>query len=139
VPELMSACGVEAWAGGELGDLADFEGERPRAGASEGSRTTLVGVALTLNADRGELATFVGDRLAALLTGDDNGGASLAGVVDRASFLGERERRLLARRVDRFFRCVSSTFSATSTGSEAAGIAGAGEDPTAGCIGHREL
>lgn len=101
------------------------------------SRTTFVGVALTLNDRNGESATLVGERVTGgLLTGDSTGVDVLAG--DRAimeSFRGEssdgkRDMRLLRRRVDRLFICDSSICSVVSVGWDPAGTS----NSISGCI-----
>jgi hypothetical protein len=123
--------GVESWAG-EIGELQVFAGDFSGGLILGDSRTTFVGVALTLNARCGESATLVGERVTGgLLIGDSAGAEFFAGDrVIMESFRGESspgrsEMRLLRRRVDRLCICFSSIFKLASTGSGETGTSNA--------------
>lgn len=105
-----------------------FDGDFTGSLSFGDSKMTFVGLALTLNERSGESATLVGDRGTGVrLTGDRTGSAFFAGnKLALGSFCGDsspgqREMRLLRRRVDRLLICFSSIFKATSSASAEAG------------------
>jgi hypothetical protein len=108
-----------------IGEAEDgFDGDRTGELVLGDSRTTFVGVALTLKEPSGESAILAGDSEAGgLFTGDPIGAEPIAGdKVIMGSFLGEsspgkRNMRLLRRRIDLRLICFSSICTVTSTGS----------------------
>lgn len=141
---------------GIIGELDGFRGELAGGLPCGDSRTTLVGVALTLNERCGESATLVGESVTGgLLTGDSIGveileGDRIAmGSLRSESSPGMRVKRRLRRRVDRLSICFSSNRNATSTHAGEAGTSNSINGCTSatmrvfvsffGSIGQREL
>jgi hypothetical protein len=114
---------------GVAGRGEDFPGEAWGGLAFGDSKTTLTGVALTLNERRGDSATLTGEGIAGdLFTGDMADCKILAGVkVMSETFCGDisagnSETRLLRRLVDRFSSFSASILCVVSSGSTAVGM-----------------
>jgi hypothetical protein len=114
---------------GVIGELQGLAGDFAGGLVFGDSNTTLVGVALIRNERRGESATLVGESdTGGLFTGEKTGAAPCAGdkvimgSLRGDSSPGNREKRLLRRRVDRFIICFSSIFDVASTGSSEAAL-----------------